>query len=292
MVHHGQGLPLGLEAGDHLPRVHAELDDLERHPAVDGRFLFGHVDDAEAPLTDLLEDLVRADPRSRAFRHGAALDDHLRGRLLVGSQVDARRPSVGVGQQGFHFGPQVEGGAARLVQKRRALGRVERPGLVKELFDLLEPFGLHRCHLCGRAFASTGIRGLGGARPSPVTLWAVASCSRPTRGQRDVQGLGDLGHREPPDHLHLDHVRLPLVQGLQAVEGIDQRLDADQGAGPRAPTGLRVLLQGQRDALAVAAALGGAAPALVVNQHAQHHLGGDGEELAPIVVLVALLAPS
>ena len=35
MVHQGQGLPLGLEAGDDLPRVHAGLDDLEGHLAAD-----------------------------------------------------------------------------------------------------------------------------------------------------------------------------------------------------------------------------------------------------------------
>jgi len=28
MIHHRQGLSLGLEAGDHLLRVHAQLDDL------------------------------------------------------------------------------------------------------------------------------------------------------------------------------------------------------------------------------------------------------------------------
>jgi hypothetical protein len=35
MVHHRQGLPLGLEAGDHLPRIHPRLDDLQRHPPLD-----------------------------------------------------------------------------------------------------------------------------------------------------------------------------------------------------------------------------------------------------------------
>ena len=33
VVHQGQRLPLGLEAGDHLPRVHARLDDLQRDHA-------------------------------------------------------------------------------------------------------------------------------------------------------------------------------------------------------------------------------------------------------------------
>ena len=35
VVHQRQGLPLGLEAGDDLPRVHARLDDLQGHLAAD-----------------------------------------------------------------------------------------------------------------------------------------------------------------------------------------------------------------------------------------------------------------
>ena len=53
VVHQGQRLPLGLEPGDHLLRVHARLDDLQRHLAADGRRLLGHVDDAHAPFADL-----------------------------------------------------------------------------------------------------------------------------------------------------------------------------------------------------------------------------------------------
>jgi hypothetical protein len=61
MVHHRQRLPLGLEAGDHLSRVHAGLDDLERHLAADRLGLFGHVDDAKTPFANLLKKLVGAD---------------------------------------------------------------------------------------------------------------------------------------------------------------------------------------------------------------------------------------
>ena len=35
MIHHRQRLPLGLEAGDHLPGVHPQLDDLQRDLAAD-----------------------------------------------------------------------------------------------------------------------------------------------------------------------------------------------------------------------------------------------------------------
>ena len=68
MVHHRQGLPLGLEAGDHLPRVHARLDDLERDRPLDRLGLLGHEDDAHAAFADLLQQLVGADHRRPAFR--------------------------------------------------------------------------------------------------------------------------------------------------------------------------------------------------------------------------------
>ena len=54
MVHQGQRLPLGLEAGDDLLGVHAQLDDLERHPAADRFLLLGHIDHAAAAFADLL----------------------------------------------------------------------------------------------------------------------------------------------------------------------------------------------------------------------------------------------
>ncbi len=62
MVHEGQGLALGLEAGDDLAGVHAGLDDLECDLAADRFLLLGHVDGAHAPFADLLEQLVRPDP--------------------------------------------------------------------------------------------------------------------------------------------------------------------------------------------------------------------------------------
>ena len=41
MVHQGQGLSLGLQSGDHLPGVHARLDDLQGHFAAHRLVLFG-----------------------------------------------------------------------------------------------------------------------------------------------------------------------------------------------------------------------------------------------------------
>ena len=61
VVHHRQRLTLGLEAGDDLPGIHAELDDLQRDAALHGLALLSHPHAAEAPLTNLLEQLVVPD---------------------------------------------------------------------------------------------------------------------------------------------------------------------------------------------------------------------------------------
>ena len=43
VVHEGQRLPLGLEAGHHLARVHARLEYLHRHLAAQGLLLLRQV---------------------------------------------------------------------------------------------------------------------------------------------------------------------------------------------------------------------------------------------------------
>jgi hypothetical protein len=77
VVHHGQGLPLRLEAGDNLAAIHSRLDEFQGHLALDRLGLFGHEDGAHAPFADLLQQLVRAD-------HGAGL-------FGTGRQVNGRR---------------------------------------------------------------------------------------------------------------------------------------------------------------------------------------------------------
>ena len=64
MVHQGQGLAFGPEAGQDLPAVHAGLDELERDRPPHRLGLLGHVDRAHAPLADRLQELVRADDRA------------------------------------------------------------------------------------------------------------------------------------------------------------------------------------------------------------------------------------
>ena len=86
VIHHGQRLPLLLEARQHGLGVHAGLDELERHLAFDGLGLLGDPDLAHAAFADLLlqrvaagDDACRARPAggsrwSAAARAGSGVD--------------------------------------------------------------------------------------------------------------------------------------------------------------------------------------------------------------------------
>ena len=54
MVHQGQGLPLGLKAGDDLAGVHAGLDDLDGDLAAHRVLLLGYEDQPHTAFADLL----------------------------------------------------------------------------------------------------------------------------------------------------------------------------------------------------------------------------------------------
>ena len=54
MVHQGQGLAFGLEAGDDLFGIHAQLDDFERDTASNRFLLLRHIDHAAAAFADWL----------------------------------------------------------------------------------------------------------------------------------------------------------------------------------------------------------------------------------------------
>ena len=60
VVHQGQRLPLGVEPGQHRARVHADLDQLERHLPLDRLSLTGPVDGAHPPLAEDFEQRVPA----------------------------------------------------------------------------------------------------------------------------------------------------------------------------------------------------------------------------------------
>ena len=76
MVHEGQGLALGLEPGDDLLGVHAQLDDLEGHPAADRLGLLGHIDHPAAALADLFQQLVVADAVAGFLGDGQGFGGH------------------------------------------------------------------------------------------------------------------------------------------------------------------------------------------------------------------------
>ncbi len=67
MVHQRQRLPLGLKAGNDVPRIHAGLDKLERDLALDGLVLLGEENDAHAAFADRLDQPIRADRAAGDF---------------------------------------------------------------------------------------------------------------------------------------------------------------------------------------------------------------------------------
>ena len=62
------GLALCLEAGDHLPSIHSQFDDLQGDLSLHWLALFRHPDSAKPAFADLLQELVAADFRSGFFR--------------------------------------------------------------------------------------------------------------------------------------------------------------------------------------------------------------------------------
>jgi hypothetical protein len=71
MIHQCQGLPLGLETGDHLAAIHACLDHFQGDHALDRLTLLGHPDRAHAAFAELLQQLVAAaDDDARLFGSG------------------------------------------------------------------------------------------------------------------------------------------------------------------------------------------------------------------------------
>ena len=80
MLHQGERLALGLEAGDYLCRVHAGFDDLERDPPPYRLLLLRHPDHAEPALADFLEQLVIPDAHARRLlgqQRGLERTNHL-----------------------------------------------------------------------------------------------------------------------------------------------------------------------------------------------------------------------
>ena len=133
VVHQRQRLPLGLEPGDDLLRVHARLDDLQRHLAAHGLGLLGHVDDAHAPFADLLQQLVRADDRAGAFHRLGRRESH--GRPRGGRVQEATHLGLGF-EQPLDPPAQVRVRATNVVEiSGPGLGRLPLHGGEEDLVD-------------------------------------------------------------------------------------------------------------------------------------------------------------
>ena len=104
MVHHRQGLLLGLKAGEHLPRVHARLDDLERHAPLDRMLLLGQEHGPHAAFAEFLQQAIGADLRAGLFQK--RLVDRGRGRECGRRGLEKVHGALMRIQQCFHALPQ------------------------------------------------------------------------------------------------------------------------------------------------------------------------------------------
>ena len=138
MVHQRQRLFFGCEAGDDLAAIHAGLDDLEGHAALDWRGLLGHVDDAHAPFTDLLQKFVGTDLGAGLLK-GSLVDGRIRCTIEHHARPDPFLVEQAVGlivnaKQGFHVPPKFGVDAAGLAQ---VVGAVRRIGLLDRFQEKL-----------------------------------------------------------------------------------------------------------------------------------------------------------
>jgi hypothetical protein len=131
MFHHRQGLSLGLEARDHLLRIHTGLDDLESNLPAHGLRLLGQVDDAHAPFADDFQQLVRPDAGADGHRVGGKSDgtQYHRGMLQEGAGP------VVIGEKAFDLGPQFGVAAAGLRDESPALRGGDLDGLRQNVLD-------------------------------------------------------------------------------------------------------------------------------------------------------------
>ena len=141
MVHQGQRLPLGLEAGHDLAGIHPRLDDLERDAALQRMLLNRQVHHPHAPLANWLKQLVGADlgmVRRIDSRNVRRRGDHRCGRAeRLGDGIERAAPLLKSGvQQPLDPSTQERVVAAGLVQVRLTLNRdFQAPRGRKQLLD-------------------------------------------------------------------------------------------------------------------------------------------------------------
>ncbi len=123
MVHHGQSLPLGLEARDHRLGVHAQLDDLQRHAPAHRFGLLGDIDDAATAFADFLQQLVAADGLARGVVLGSVGESNFdRGQAAGGGRIRERIRVLAGRQQSLEALAQRGVARTLTVQEGGALG--------------------------------------------------------------------------------------------------------------------------------------------------------------------------
>jgi hypothetical protein len=95
MIHHGQRLAFGFKARDDFPRVHAQLDDLERDFSPDRLGLLGDIDRAAATFAEFLAQLVAPQRHAHRFVRGGLRQVERGGEDVLG-RVGAQDPDGGV----------------------------------------------------------------------------------------------------------------------------------------------------------------------------------------------------
>ncbi len=157
MVHQRQGLPLGLEPGNHRPGVHAQLDDFQRHTAAHRFLLLGHINHAAAAFADFLEQLVASDERARTFGDctgdcGARLkrrDNLLQGcriafEEIIGVRGGAKQPLDAPAQLRIAVASQIEIRAQLLRIPEKSGGTEDRFfGWVCSVHNTIQELSLH-----------------------------------------------------------------------------------------------------------------------------------------------------
>ena len=152
MVHQGQGLALGLEAGHDLFGVHPQLDDFQGHAAADRFLLLGHIDHPHAAFADLLQQLVAANDRAEGFRETsgrleARLSAISRPVLQENCPRMVRRAAIPLGRASASL-PQSSSQEASRARSTPRLCRLERwpENLPLSLVSFVAILFIHACY--------------------------------------------------------------------------------------------------------------------------------------------------
>src|SRR6267143_1630023 len=116
MIHQRQYLSFGFEAGDDRLRIHSRFDYLDRHLPAAWLLLFGHENHSATAFTNLLQQLVAANPVTGFFarRPGSSFD-------LCGSLFEKLTGFLVSLQEGLDIGPQLSVSSTRRYQEGGAL---------------------------------------------------------------------------------------------------------------------------------------------------------------------------